>query len=84
MPLFLRVALICIFSPVTASFPVISDNRVVDSVVASSTEDSSSTVAIVDSSTVFVEKVVDESFGGSSSLIDEVDSRVVDSTLVVN
>ena len=97
--LFLTVTL-CIFSSsdscnsVTVSIPLASGNRVVDSLVAvvvvvvvvvSSCDDRSSiTLIVVDSPTLFVEKIVDESFEKSSSLIEKVDSSVVESTLVVD
>ena len=86
--LFLTVTL-CIFSSsnpcifVTVSFPFASGNKVVNSVVVvvivvvvvSSVDDRSSIL--------FVEKIVDESFK-SSSLIDEVESIVVESITVVD
>lgn len=94
--LFLTVTL-CIFSSsnpctfVTVSFPFASGNKVVNSVVVvivvvvvSSVDDRSSlTVIVVDSTILFVEKIVDESFR-SSSLIDEVESIVVESITVVD
>lgn len=95
--LFLTVTL-CIFSSsnpcifVTVSFPFASGNKVVNSVVVvvivvvvvSSVDDRSSiTVIVVDSTILFVEKIVDESFK-SSSLIDEVESIVVESITVVD
>lgn len=96
--LFLTVTL-CIFSSsnpctfVTVSFSFASGNRVVNSVVVvvivvvvvSSIDDRSSIkVIVVDSMTLFVEKIVDKSFTRSSSLIDEVESIVVESITVVD
>lgn len=94
--LFLTVTL-CIFSSsnpctfVTVSFPFASGNKVVNSVVVvvivvvvvSSVDDRSSITVIVVDSILFVEKIVDESFK-SSSLIDEVESIVVESITVVD
>lgn len=77
--LFLKVTL----KSSAVSFPSVSANGVVDSVVVSSMEDRSSIVAIVDSSTLIVENGVDESLRESSSLLDVVDSKVVGSAVVV-